>query len=81
MKINSFFPHYAKKIANKNNCKFIQISTDYVFDGKKEKQTPYKTSEKRAPLGIYGLSKACAEEAIEEIFQDSFQEYIFLKFY
>lgn len=58
LKINSFFPHYAKKIANKNNCKFIQISTDCVFNGKKGN---YKESDKPNATDIYGISKARGE--------------------
>ena len=48
--------------------RFLQISTDYVFDGA-QKNFPYSTLEKRSPLSIYGLSKAKAEEAIEKIFE------------
>ena len=42
--------------------------------GKKEFKTPYLTAEKRSPLGIYGISKANAEEAIEKSFTIVFKE-------
>ena len=71
--INALAPKAFSEKLILHGGKLLQISTDYVFDGKKEFKTPYLPAEKRSPLGIYGLSKAKAEEAIEEIFQDSFQ--------
>ncbi|MBS1626896.1 MAG: dTDP-4-dehydrorhamnose reductase [Bacteroidetes bacterium] len=37
------------------NCKFITVSTDYVFDG--TKNTPYETTDATYPLNQYGHSK------------------------
>ena len=45
--------------------KLLQISTDFVFDGKKGK--PYEPTDLRNPLSIYGKSKAKGEEIVEEI--------------
>ena len=42
--------------------KIIQLSTDYVFDGNASK--PYETHEPVNPIGVYGKSKAAAEQAI-----------------
>ncbi len=73
MKVNFHAPKaFAEEIKTLGG-RFLQISTDYVFDGEKKIHTPYLTSEKRSPLGIYGISKASAEEALEDIFQNSFQ--------
>ena len=58
IKINSDFPHYAKKISNKFNAKFIQISTDCVFNGKKGN---YKEYSKPNAVDLYGISKARGE--------------------
>jgi len=76
MRVNFHAPKAFAEEIKRLGGKFLQISTDYVFDGKKEIKTPYQTNEKRSPLGIYGLSKSYAEEAIEEIFQDSHQAVI-----
>ena len=76
MKVNFHAPKAFAEEIKKLGGNFLQISTDYVFDGKKEIKTPYQINEKRSPLGIYGISKAYAEEALEEIFQDSYQAVI-----
>ena len=43
----------------------LQISTDYVFDGKSN--SPYKVDNKRNPISAYGYSKAKGEEFVEKI--------------
>ena len=40
----------------------IQISTDYVFDGRKS--SPYTEEDAALPLGVYGRSKLEGEEAV-----------------
>ena len=41
---------------------FVQISTDYVFDG--AKRTPYREDDPVAPLNVYGRSKAEGEQTV-----------------
>jgi dTDP-4-dehydrorhamnose reductase len=41
---------------------FIQISTDYVFDG--SKRSPYREDDVPAPLNVYGSSKLASETAV-----------------
>lgn len=50
--------------ALKYNAVLIHISTDYVFDGRKN--TPYCEQDAPAPLGVYGESKLSGERAIIE---------------
>jgi len=49
----------------KHKVTLLHISTDYVFDGKKE--TPYLETDKTNPINIYGASKLKGEEYIKEI--------------
>jgi len=46
------------------DAKFIQLSTDYVFDG--ESPEPYLEDSKKNPLSIYGKSKSQAEDLVLE---------------
>ena len=47
---------------------FIQISTDYVFSGDRDK--PWEANEPTNPTSIYGQSKAEAERMIQEMYPD-----------
>lgn len=49
-------------------AKCIYLSTDYVFDGKKN--TPYGEDDPPNPISVYGLSKFQGEKHIEEILDD-----------
>jgi len=42
-------------------AKFVQISTDYIFDGQ---EGPYSEEARPEPLGYYGTSKLAAENAV-----------------
>ena len=50
---------------NKHNVILIHISTDYVFDGKKE--GGYLTTDLPNPINQYGMSKLAGENFIQEI--------------
>lgn len=50
--------------ALKADAALIQISTDYVFDGKK--RTPYTETDSPAPLSVYGASKLAGERAMQQ---------------
>ena len=52
---------------DKNNTTLIQISTDYIFDGKKG--IPYSEEDSANPLNIYGASKLKGEQYVQEICQ------------
>ncbi|HOA82167.1 MAG TPA: dTDP-4-dehydrorhamnose reductase [Defluviitaleaceae bacterium] len=52
------------------NAKMLHISTDYVFDGKKEGlYEPYDTVN---PLSVYGISKAKSEQGVQKVLEKYF---------
>ncbi len=55
------------KHCEENNTTLIQISTDYVFDGKKG--SPYSEDDTTSPLNVYGASKLLGEQYVQEICQ------------
>jgi dTDP-4-dehydrorhamnose reductase len=48
--------------ASSANVSFVQISTDYVFDG--AKRTPYREDDPVRPLNVYGRSKEEGERLV-----------------
>ena len=50
------------ELSRRYKFKIVQLSTDYVFDG--TASNPYETDEPVNPIGVYGKSKAEAEQAI-----------------
>lgn len=52
-----------------NNCKFIHISTDYVFEGTSE--IPLKENDRTNPQNEYGRTKLLGERACQENNPDS----------
>lgn len=58
-KVNSEFVKSISAICSQNRITFVQISTDYVFDGKKG--GAYLESDQVCPLGVYAQSKAAGD--------------------
>lgn len=56
--VNGYLPNYLDSICQKKNIKFIHVSTDCVFDGKKGE---YIEESFRDAANYYGLSKAVGE--------------------
>mgnify|MGYP001485022664 CR=1 FL=1 len=61
--VNAYAPELFANHVSKFGGKLLHISTDFVFDGNKNK--PYSPSDKRNPINVYGKSKALGEELIE----------------
>jgi dTDP-4-dehydrorhamnose reductase len=64
MNINALAPAVMAEAARKQDAVFIQYSTDYVFDGKKD--IPYTENDPTHPLNTYGRSKLMGEENIKQ---------------
>ena len=58
---------YLANYCKKANTTLIQVSTDYVFDGKK--RSPYTEEDITSPLNVYGASKLKGEQYVQEICQ------------
>tara|TARA_S200000501_G_C20729454_1_gene702137 strand:+ start:218 stop:1096 length:879 start_codon:yes stop_codon:yes gene_type:complete len=61
LNINTHSINHFLSFCKKNNKKFIQISTDFLFDGK---LGPYCEGAKQNPINYYGFSKMMAERKI-----------------
>ena len=68
--VNADGPKNLAEACKKHQVKLLHISTDFVFDGKK--QTPYIETDMPNPLGVYGKSKWQGERNIQEIMEDYF---------
>lgn len=53
--INAEAPGVLASICRGKNARFIHVSTDYVFDGRK--RTPYTEQDRAEPISVYGESK------------------------
>lgn len=62
--INGYAVGEIAKACQAMGALFIHISTDYIFDGKK--QQPYVETDKPNPLNVYGASKLLGEELIQQ---------------
>ncbi len=61
-RVNGHGPGHLAEAARETGAALVHISTDYVFDGRKE--TPYTEDDSPNPLSAYGRSKLRGEEAI-----------------
>lgn len=69
--INTKAPITFANLIKEYGGKLLQISTDYVFDGKGN--IPYKTEDLTNPISIYGQSKADAEKQTQKILKGNSQ--------
>ncbi len=68
--VNALGPRNLSKIANEVGSVLVHISSDYVFDGKK--QSPYKESDTPCPINVYGNSKVSGEQFVQTIAEKYF---------
>ena len=62
--VNESGPRNIARACSATGCRFIHISTDFVFDGKSP--LPYLPNDTPRPLGVYGDSKLQGEKAVDE---------------
>lgn len=73
MQINGIAPGILAEEAKKYGAVFIQISTDYVFDG--TLGHPYRPTDETNPTGAYGASKLKGEQAV----RDATDEFVIIR--
>jgi dTDP-4-dehydrorhamnose reductase len=66
--VNQYGVAHLAKAAAKHEARLIQVSTDFVFDGRHS--TPYRPDDQPNPLGVYGASKLAGEKAAIELCND-----------
>lgn len=59
--INGDGVRYLSTACRERNVLLVQVSTDYVFDGRKGRETPYTEADKTRPVQVYGKSKLAGE--------------------
>lgn len=69
--INANGPKYLAKAAQKQNCRLIHISTDYVFDGTLPPPAGYTETSTPNPLSEYGKSKLVGEKEVLQYAPDA----------
>lgn len=68
--VNSYGPKYIAEACKEVDATMIQISTDYVFDGKGIE--PFEIDSPKNGLSVYGKSKALAEDFVSTILKKYF---------
>lgn len=60
-RVNALGPWHLSQMAEKHDFTLLHISTDYVFNGEKDK---YTEQDALSPLSVYGASKAAGDLAV-----------------
>jgi dTDP-4-dehydrorhamnose reductase len=67
--VNGEAPGVLAAVCKEYDCKFVHVSTDYVFDG--TATAPYKEEDPTNPTGVYGASKLEGEKQVMEFNTDA----------
>jgi dTDP-4-dehydrorhamnose reductase len=67
--INETAVEIMANIAKENNCRFLHVSTDFIFDG--QSNLAYDVSSKSNPTSVYGSSKLAGELAIHRTYPEN----------
>src|SRR5260370_25968358 len=67
-RINGHAAGALAKLCKVRGARFVQISTDYVFDG--ESRHPYMETDEASPINVYGASKLLGEKLAQREYGD-----------
>jgi dTDP-4-dehydrorhamnose reductase len=67
---NAEGPHSLALAARMSGAILLHVSTDYVFDGRKE--SPYDETDRPEPLSVYGRSKLAGERLVRQTLVEHF---------
>jgi len=67
--INESAVEVMANIAKDNNCRFLHVSTDFVFDG--TSNLAYGVASSTKPISVYGASKLAGELAISKTYPEN----------
>jgi len=63
-RVNGDAPGELARLADNHNIKLVQISTNYVFDGRKQER--YEPDDETGPIQVYGRSKFRGERQVNK---------------
>jgi dTDP-4-dehydrorhamnose reductase len=61
--VNATAVEHLARACDRLDCPLVQISTDYVFGGQPDRNTPYREDEPPSPRGVYAQTKFEGEQA------------------
>ncbi|MDP3938147.1 MAG: dTDP-4-dehydrorhamnose reductase [Deltaproteobacteria bacterium] len=69
-RVNAVGALLVARAARTAGARCVYVSTDYVFDGKREAGSAYDEDDPVAPLNVYGASKAAGEQLVAQALED-----------
>ena len=69
-RVNALGAANVARVARRRGCKAVYFSSDYVFGGDETRTSPYVEIDERAPVNVYGASKAAGEDHVRSTLAD-----------